>query len=300
MEKISIVLVTHNSEKDIDACLNSIFNQSFEDYEVIIIDSASEDKTKSIIKNKYPDTILIENERNFGPCKARNQGITKTKGKFIVCVDDDVKLYADFLINIYKAIESNRHIGAVQPKVLRIDGNTIDTAGIYLSGFRRFHNIGYGQEDKAEFNRQRYVFGVCAAAAIYRREALESIRQDGGYFDEDFFYLVEDVDLSWRMQKKSWRILYCPDALCLHRGGLSRKRNNITQYLSMRNRYLMILKNETLSGLVRFSVIFLLYDFWRNLFMLIVNRKYLLKASYEIAKLSSKILKKRRFLSHEN
>jgi GT2 family glycosyltransferase len=300
MERISIVLVTHNSGDYVETCLNSVFNQSLKDYELIIIDNASEDTTKLIIKNKYPNAALIENDYNYGPCKARNQGIARAKGSFIVCIDDDVKLDSDFLINIYKAIESSRFIGAVQPKVLMTDGRTIDTAGVALSGLRRFHNIGYGEKDRAEFSRERYVFGVCAAAAIYRREALESVKQSRGYFDEDFFYSVEDVDLSWRIQRKGWQVLYYPDAVCIHRGGLSRKKNNITQYLSMRNRYLMILKNETLIGLIKFIVVFFIYDFWRNLYMLIINHGYLLKASCEIIMLFPDMLRKRRLTIYDN
>ena len=115
MKAISIIIVTSDSGKYIESCLDSILSQDFKDYEIIVIDSGSKDNTIPIIKNRYSNIILIENLENFGPCKARNQGIDKTKGKFILCLDHDVKLLDNFLTSIYKAIESRDNIGAVGP-----------------------------------------------------------------------------------------------------------------------------------------------------------------------------------------
>jgi glycosyltransferase involved in cell wall biosynthesis len=77
MAEISIIVVTHNSGEYIEPCLDSIFAQEVKNYEVIVIDNGSQDRTKSIIKSKYPDTVLIENSQNFGSSQARNQGIWK-------------------------------------------------------------------------------------------------------------------------------------------------------------------------------------------------------------------------------
>ena len=185
MKIISIVLVSYNSGDYIESCLNSIFAQGYKDCEIIIIDNASKDRTKSIIKTKYPGIILIENSENFGPSGARNQGIAKASGKFILCLDHDTKLRGNFLENIYQTIESDARIGAVQPRVLGVDGKTIYSTGIYPSFFRRFYDIGSGSQDTSRFNQKKQVFGVSAACAMYRREALETIRQGEEYFDED-------------------------------------------------------------------------------------------------------------------
>lgn len=83
------------------------------------------------------------------------------------------------------------------------NANTIYSAGICPSFLWRFYDTGSGKEDSLEFGEKRYVFGISAAAAIYRREARESIKQGKEYFDEDFFHLFDDVDVSWRMQKKA-------------------------------------------------------------------------------------------------
>ena len=302
MKAISIILVTFNSSTHIESCLDSIFNQSFKDYEVIVIDNASTDETKSLLKAKYRDVTLLENSENFGPCHARNQGITKASGKFILCLDHDVKLLNNFLENMRKAIESQDTIGAAGAKILMVNAKTIYSTGIYPSYLWRFYDIGSGREDGPGFREKKYVFGVSAAAAIYRREALEAIKQNGEYFDEDFFYFFEDVDLSWRIQKKGWRILYYPDAVCFHKAGRSRNKDKISQYFCFRNRYLLLAKNESMLGIFRFPVIFLTYDLWRNLYMLIVNPKYFLKAAFEVMKLLPRMFKKRKMalLKNEN
>lgn len=293
MKAISIVIVTSNSSKYIESCLDSILSQDFKDYEIIVADNGSKDNTIAIIKNRYSSIILIENLENFGPCKARNQGIAVANGKFILCLDHDVKLLDNFLINIYKAIETRDNIGAVGPKILMPDGKIIYSAGIYSSYLWRFHDIGDTKIDAPEFWHKKYVSGVSAAAVIYRKEALETIKQDGGYFDEDFFYLFEDVDINLRLQKKGWKILYMPDAACLHVSGRSRKKDKFSQCLSMRNRYLVIIKNESLSKLPRLFIVFFIYDLWRNMFMFVTNAKYFLRACYEAAELSKKMFKKR-------
>lgn len=295
MAAISIIIVSYNSQENIIACLGSIFAQGFKDYEAIVVDNLSKDSAKTIIKNTYPTVLLIENPENFGACYARNQGIAKASGRFILCLDQDVTLLPGFLENAHKTIESNACIGAVGPKILMSDSDTIYSSGIHFSYFRRAYDIGSGRLDSKISGENKYVFGVSAAAALYRREALESIRQGREYFDEDFFYFFEDVDLSWRLQNKGWRQLYCPQAVCLHRAGRSRNKDSVSQYYCFRNRYLMIIKNESFFGFLRFVIVFFLYDLWRNLFMLLFNPKYFLKACYEIARLFPRMLKKRHY-----
>lgn len=284
---ISIIITTYNSENSIKECLDSIFSQDFKNYEVIIIDNNSKDNTKEILRN-YPLIALIENQINTGFSKAYNQGIHKAIGSYILCLNHDIRLAKSFLTQIKQAIISNEKIGAIQPKVLNISGDKIDTTGIYLSFLRRFYNIGAGKPDGDKFNKPRYIFGACAAAVLYRKQALDSIRQDKGYFDEDFFCLVEDVDLSWRLRKKGWLTLYSPKAVCLHNRGISKNKSKYYQYLVFKNRYLMIIKNECLIGKLKLFAVFFIYDLWKNLYMLWINRGYTLKAYQEITKLLSK------------
>jgi GT2 family glycosyltransferase len=200
---------------------------------------------------------------------------------------------SSFLGNIYEAIKNKDHIYAVQPKVLRMNSEIIDTVGIALSRNRRFYDVGSGQPDNGQFAHQSYVFGACSAAALYRKEMLEEIRVNGEYFDEDFFFLVEDVDLAWRAQRRGWKTLYTPEAKCRHIRSFSNKKTNYVQYLCFRNRYFLMVKNNSLRDIFKNIFFILPYDSLRFLYFLMTNR-YAVKALRELIIMLPKMLRKRR------
>lgn len=294
MKAISVVIITYNSEKTIGACLDSVFSQDRSDYEVLVVDNASSDQTAAIIENGYPQARLIKNTNNFGPAKARNQAMALASGEFILCLDHDTVLTRNCLTQTLKTAQLDEDIGAIGPKVLSEDKPAIYSKGIYVSFLWRFYDLGSGRADSPEADCAKEVFGVSAACAIYRRQALESVKELGQYFDEDFFYFFEDVDLSWRMQRKKWRILYDPQALVFHKGGRSRNNDKTSRYLCLRNRYLVLIKNASAASLLKFPLVFLAYDLWRIIFMLFTNPKYLLRALSDTIRLFPKMLSKRK------
>lgn len=280
---LSVIILTFNSREFIASCLNSLFAQDYQGLEVIVIDNGSNDRTVSFIEENYPRVRLIQNRENLGACKARNQGVAISKGEFILTLDCDVILEKDFLKKIMTfVVDSEKAVGMFQPKVLNTDNKTIYSCGIYLSGLRRFYDIGKGRHNNGRFNAVKRIFGACSAAALYRRECLKEIREDAGYFDERFFFLVEDVDLAWRAQRKGWTALYYPEAVCYHAGNSSGTPKKIRQYLCFRNRYYMLSKNQVLRFKIIHHLLSLPYDLPRFLYFLIKN-KYALKAVREIA-----------------
>jgi len=275
---LSIVIITYNSERFIRSCLKSIYSQDYQGSELIIVDNGSSDNTVAIIKENYPQVVLIENKQNLGACKGRNQGIEIAKAGWILTLDCDTILREDFFYNAKEFLNKpfSSKIGMIQPKIFNIDKKTVYSCGISLSGLRRFYDIGKNQPDDGRFNDYKYIFGACTAAALYRRQMLEEIKEDTGYFDERFFFLVEDVDLSWRAQKKGWRTLYCPEIVCYHKGNSSGFDKKFRQYLCFCNRFYSIMKNE---GLLRYCIrIFplLCYDLPRLAYLLLTN-KYLFR-----------------------
>lgn len=280
---LSIIILTLNSRKFIELCLNSVFAQEWQDFEVIIIDNGSKDGTPHFIRENYPEVILIENKHNLGACKARNQGIEKAKGEWILTLDCDVILEKDFIKKIMAfAGEQDKSIGMFQPKILNIDRKTIYSCGIYLSKLKRFYDIGKGKIDNEQFGRVNYIFGACSAASLCRRDMLQGIKEDSGYFDERFFFLVEDVDLAWRVQKKGWKAVYYPQTICYHAGNSSNTPKKLRQYLCFRNRYYMLIKNKSLLSLIVHFFLSLPYDMPRLLYFFGRN-KHSLKAIWEIA-----------------
>ena len=178
---LSIIILTHNSEKFITACLESVFIQKPRDIEVIVVDNGSRDNTLACIKPYAKDVQLIQNKHNFGPCCARNQAIAKAKGDWMLALDCDVVLEIDFINNIKQKIKTlNPQTGMLQPKILTPNKKNIYSCGIYLSWARRFFDIGHGRKNNKGFSKPKHIFGPCAAAALYRKSMLEQVKDKNG------------------------------------------------------------------------------------------------------------------------
>lgn len=277
---LSIIILTYNSEEFIEACLDSVFRQCYQGFEVIVIDNGSSDNTVGLIEKEYNRVSLIRNKENYGASVARNQGIKVSAGKWILTLDCDVTIEDGFLSEIVDIINNvSFDVGMLQPKILRIDKKTIYTVGIYVSLCRRFYDIGKDKIDNGQFNFPAFIFGASSATAIYRRSMLEDIEDNNGYFDENLFFLFEDVDLSWRAQKKGWKALFCPHLICYHSGNSSKTNNKLRQFFCFRNRYLLIQKNDPLIKKIRLFFLNSWYESIRLFYLLFTNkyiRNYLL------------------------
>jgi GT2 family glycosyltransferase len=276
---LSVVILTCNSQEYIQACLDSVFRQDTRGIEVVIIDNASSDKTLEIIKGYFPRVTLIENSKNLGASKARNQGIECSSGDWILALDSDVVLGDGFFekFNLVRRGFSG-DTGMIQPNVLNKDGKILYSQGIYLSAFRRFHDLNRGRSKDGVGTARKKIIGPCSAAAFYRRSMLDKLKERTGYFDERFFFLVEDVDLAWRAQRAGWKVLFCPQMECLHTGNSSGTDPKFRQYLSFRNRHWMIAKNEDFWGRVKTYALCAPYELARGLFMAIFNKYFWMRS----------------------
>lgn len=272
MPEISLVIVTCNSEKYIIPCLDSIFNQEYRDFEVFVVDNGSTDATTGLVEKKYPRIKLLKNKQNSGACKARNIGIAASRSEWVLTLDCDIVLEKGFFKEIAAVAAGNLPgAGIFAPKILFSDKKTVYSGGIAFSKFRRFYDIGNGEPDGVSADKTEYVFGACSAAALYKRQMLEDVCETTGYFDERFFFLVEDVDLAWRAQKKGWKAASLPQAVCYHHGNSSGYNKKLRQYLCFRNRYYSIAKNEGLKQYLRTIFPPLLYDLPRIVYLMLTN-----------------------------
>lgn len=263
--------MTFNSQHCIKACLDSLYAQTVRDFSLLIVDNGSMDETVNLVKASFPGITVIENKSNVGACKARNQGIGASDSEWVLTLDCDVVLECDFMGKISeRLVEAASNTGAFQPKILRADKQRIYSCGIYFSWLKRFFDIGKGRLDRGQYSASRQVFGACAAAAIYRRAMLEDIRDEYGYFDERFFFLVEDVDLALRAQGKGWKALYVPEARCYHQGASSGLSKKLRQYLCWRNRRLLLSRHGM--PFVQEAAVRLLYDVPRDLLLFFSNK----------------------------
>ncbi len=296
--KISVVVVAHNSADSIEGCLDSIFAQKYEELEVIVVDNGSSDRTVSLIterSGRYPAIALISNSRNEGAAKARNQALKQASGEWVLTLDADAALENNFIASFLRFIKSaqeQERLGIIVPKILYPHTRMIYAIGNQLTLLRRFYDVGRGRMDHGQFADLREVFGACSAAALYRRSMLSEMENDaGGIFDEEFFFMAEDVDLAWRARKKNWKARVCHAAIGYHTGNGSGLDIRQKKYYSIRNRFVMMLKNDRASRIFLFFLPFLVYEFFRLSYLVLKGEGGVYASAFMSA---CGILKKRR------
>src|SRR3989338_5617031 len=224
MHDLSVIIVNYKSEKFLKPCLASLFNQRTQfTYQCTIINNDSSEIQKI-------NHLNILHRNNVGFAAGNNIGIRLTKCVFILCINPDIILTSTFLEIMMKKMKENKNTGAICGKLLRYDSvhnsktNIIDSTGLIIKRNRRVFDRGQNEKDIGQYDTPEEVFGVSAATALYRKEALEDTKvvippsrnatEDsrlfnavGGseYFDEDFFVYKEDVDLSWRLRLAGWK-----------------------------------------------------------------------------------------------
>jgi GT2 family glycosyltransferase len=306
---VSAIIVTTGKAGHIGPCVESVRAQTYPAVEIIIIDNSADIDFGRLLNRRYPFVRVYSNPDNLFYCQALNKGIEISSGDLILCLNDDVTLEKNFIEEASRGFAIYGKIGMVSGKILRTDRNTIDSAGLFLTPWRTAKERGYGRADAGQFERQRHVFGVSGAAAFYRKEMLEDIKQGGEYFDAGFRMFYEDLDVAWRAQNLGWRGFYMPGAIAYHvRGATGRRAGGIDKkyarlYLSdelnlhlIKNRHMAVLKNESWVGLVFHLPCILLYDA-AELIYIIFFRPRIIKMLLLNLNLLKSALKKRRPIS---
>ena len=303
MSALAVHLVAHNNAATLEVCLDSLRAQQIEPpIRLRILDNASEDETRSIARRYTAE--LIESPVNLGYAAAHNRLLALSAEPYVLTLNPDVRLAPDFCAQMLRALEEQPRAGSAAGCLLRCDSlaappYAVDSVGLFM---RRSRRQGLIAENRPLDQRPTHafeVFGVDGAAACYRRAMLTDIALDGEIFDADFFMHKEDVDLSWRAQLCGWRCLYVPEAQALHiRTFRPGKRERVPPWLrrlALRNRYLLLLKNDFPAHLLRDALPVLAYEGGILAYLLLREPRSLL-AYWEAWRLRGKMLAKRRLL----
>ncbi len=226
MPKISISVVTYNSEKYLHDFCDSLHAQTFTDWELIAIDNASYDRSAAVVSECMPSAKVIRQKENIGFSKAHNLSIAWSKSEYVLVVNPDFIFEEHCLERLVRYADAHAHAGAVGPKLLSWDHaahqpvGTIDSCGIQVKGPYRSSDIMQSEKNQATVSHR--VFGLSGACVMFRRSALEAVKlpRIGGvgneYFDEDFFLYKEDVDIAWRLNLQNCEQHLVGDAIAFH------------------------------------------------------------------------------------
>lgn len=259
---VSIIIVNCNGRGFLQGCLESIFNQSCSDFEIIFIDNGSTDDSVQYVKEKFPDVIIIENRENLGFARANNQGIAIAKGKYIALLNNDTVVDREWIKSLLaKAESSSEKVGMWAGKILSMQepGKIDSVGGLMISPDGIAKGRGRLEEDVGQYDNDDEVFIPSACAALFKKEMLDEI----GLFDEDFFAYCEDTDIGLRARLAGWRTVSVPKAVVYHYySGTTGKYTSMKAYLVERNHVWLAVKNFPLSRLLFFPF----YTIWRDMF----------------------------------
>lgn len=265
--KIAMIVLNWNGKNDTCECLESLRQLNYPNYEIIVVDNGSTDGSQKFLRENFPEVILIENERNFGFGGGFNVGIKKAlkrKAEYIVCLNNDVIVDKNFLIELVKVGELSPEIGGLYPMAYYYDQpNRINGAG----GVNRFINgkvFGCGELDNGQYNKVRENMLLCGPAIVLKEKTL----LDVGFFDVSYFYGPEDLDIALRAIRAGYKLIFVPNAKLWHktRGATGGRVTPLTSYFSIRNRILFVKKHANALEFALFISYFLLLYFPFTLF----------------------------------
>jgi len=265
MVDLTVIIPNYNGQHFLEGCLESLKKQNHP-LDVIIVDNASQDDSVPYIQQNYPEFTLIENKKNLGFAAAVNQGIKRSSTEYIFLLNNDVELEADCIKHLLKCMQEDETIFAVSSRMIQFhDHEKMDDAGDEYTILGWTRRVGYGKHP-SQYDKKREVFSACAGAALYRKSILDEI----GYFDENFFVYMEDVDISYRARIQGYKCIYCPQAVVYHVGsGTSGSQyNEFKIVLAARNNIYVPYKNMPWPQLVLNSVFLVMGFFIKYLFFL--------------------------------
>lgn len=246
--KITVIIPNYNGEKFMEPCLNSLFHQTYNKFKILVVDNASIDGSVSYVQKHYPSVEIIALDKNYGFSKAVNIGIKHTTTPYLILLNNDTIVTPTFVEELLNSIEKSPYIFSVSSKMLQMcNHKLIDSAGdLYtIVGWGICRGAG---RPVSNYTQSDEIFSACAGAAIYRRSAFQKI----GYFDENHFAYLEDIDIGYRAKIYGYKNLYCSTALVYHVGsGTSgSKYNAFKVHLSARNNIYVNYKNMPLLQLI--------------------------------------------------
>lgn len=261
----------------------------------------------------FPDVQVIVNPVNSGYAGGANRAIEVSKGDFILILNPDIIFESDYVDILMKRLKQDEKIGAIIGKLKKYDfehhrkTNIIDSAGLLMYRNRRSIDRGQGEEDRGQYDIAEEVFGITGACPLYRRAALEDVKINGEYFDNDFFMYKEDIDISWRLRLAGFSCFYEPTAIAYHCRGtgvisratlldVAKSRKTLSKfqkYYAYKNERLMRVKNESWQDFLRdfFPIV------WKEILMggwILLREPFLIKSLGKFFLELPKALRKRR------
>jgi GT2 family glycosyltransferase len=219
MPQISVLIVTWNRREALHRALESVLKQTHKNIEIVVVDNASTDDTRALLRDKYRDVIYIGSHKNLGCPSGRNLGFTHCRGKYVYCLDDDGWLKEDALEYSVQRAESEPRIAVVQSQINEVRDERVvlqrpsGAQGVYINSFS----------------------GGCS---LFRREAIQKV----GYYPDDFLRQAEEEDLALRLLDAEYLCFFEPKSVMFHAASPIARSGKEIYYYTLRNTMIIGLK----------------------------------------------------------
>lgn len=236
LPKVAAIVVSHNSKATLERCLECLEAQDFCLETIVVVDAGSTDRAYlQFLDHKESIQLLLTD--NIGFSRANNLGYETLASNidFVLFVNPDLFLPPDFASKALKVYEGDSSIGMLSGKLLGYDlvGNEpsgrIDSTGVLRKWYGRWYDRGQGEPDTEQYDTPEEMAALCGALLCCRNSALRSL--PGPVFDGDFFLYKEDIELSLRLRKMGWKLLYHPTLSAYHCRGWDDERRKMSYEL---------------------------------------------------------------------
>jgi hypothetical protein len=253
---VSIIVVNYNGARWLDACLGRLVAGLPRDAEVILVDNGSADDSVAMVRERFPAVRVVQLGRNHGFAGGNNRGADVARGRYLAFLNNDTEAQPGWCDHLRRALETDPGVALATARIVFLDDPlTIDSAGDGITRVGGAFKRGHG-EPAPRWEVPGEVFGACGAACMIRRDVFAAV----GGFDEDFFLVFEDVDLSWRVRLLGYRCAYVPAAEVRHAVSASLgSASDVAVYYGQRNLEWCFFKNMPLALLVLTAPGHLLY-----------------------------------------
>ena len=241
MTEVSIVIVNYNTKDLILQCLQSIYENTVGvDFEIIVVDNASEDDSCVSIKEKFPKVTIVESNYNLGFGKANNVGAKLALGNFLfllnsdtILIENSIKILKDYFEN-----SNDSKVGVVGCKLLDTDKNPHISYGNFPSIYQELFEFGLSKIFRKYYSEKLSISVIDKGTQIKEVDFImgadmflkKSIFDYVGGFDEDFFLYYEETEICFRLNRLGYKIIWNPSTSIIHYIGSSAKKQDGINY----------------------------------------------------------------------
>lgn len=246
---LTVIIINRNTSRLLADCLSHVYRSRLSRApQVIVVDNGSSDDSISMMKQSYPEVVLIEAGRNLGFAAANNLALERAEGAFILLVNTDAMLLPDCAEKLLELMREDPWVGMAGPQLLNEDETnqtsyeavpTLATETLNRSLLKRLFPRRYPGKNRP-LSGPEPVEALIGAVMIIRREAMDQL----GGFDEDYFFFLEETDLAVRMRARGWKVVHDPRPKAFHLQGATAKTYQSAARIEFyRSRYLFFQKH---------------------------------------------------------